>query len=211
MRYIACLHCDLLVKSLPLSLGEHANCPRCHQVLYHDNKDLFNSLALLFTALLLYFPAILLPFLNMQSAGQEQEISLFSSLSEIAAGSSIYLAITVFILVLFLPLVKFLGVLLIVLPLSRQRKPLLSVSFIRHILQLASWSMVEVYLIGVIVTLVKLTGIADVHFLNGFYAFSLLIIVDALISLTLPKKRIWQNISTLSHGQYYGEDIKHEK
>ncbi len=205
MLYIACLHCDLLVKSQPLSVGEHATCPRCHQVLYHDNKDLFNSLALLITALIFYFPAILLPFLNMQNAGQEQEISLFSSLFEIASGNSIYLAITVFVLVLFLPLVKFLGLFFIIIPLSVGRLPLFGVTPIRYILHLGAWSMVEVYLIGVIVTLVKLTGVADVFFLNGFYAFIFLIIVDAMISFTLPQKRIWQNISHLKHQSYHKE------
>lgn len=211
MRYIACLHCDLLVKSKPLSLGQQANCPRCHHVLYHDKKALSASLALLLTALILYLPAILLPFLNMQSAGQEQEISLLSSIAEIAAGSNIYLAITVFVLVMLLPLIKFFGGLLIVLPILLHKRPVLSVSFIRYILQLASWSMVEVYLIGVIVTLVKLTGIADIYFLSGFYAFALLIIVDALISVTLPKKRIWQNLSTLQSSEHYGSKLLNER
>ncbi|PID66383.1 MAG: hypothetical protein CR975_03215 [Gammaproteobacteria bacterium] len=211
MSYIACLHCDLLIKTRSLSLGEHADCPRCHQVLYHDKRNLSSSLALLIAALIIYFPAILLPFLNMQASGQEQEISLFSSLAEIAAGSSLYLAITVFVLVLFLPLLKFLGLLLIIIPLSRQRRPLLGVTVIRYILNLASWSMVEVYLIGVIVTLVKLTGIADIYFLNGFYAFALLIIVDALISLTLPKKRIWQGVSILNQQPYGKEQVRNER
>ncbi len=205
MSYIACLHCDLLVKSQPLSVGEHADCPRCHQVLYHDKRNLDSSLALLIAALMIYFPAILLPFLNMQNAGQEQEISLFSSFFEIASGSSIYLAILVFILVLLLPLVKFVGLLLIIIPLSVGRLPLFGVTPTRYIMQLGSWSMVEVYLIGVIVTLVKLTGIADVYFLNGFYAFIILIIIDAMISFTLPKKRIWQNISHLKHQTYHKE------
>ncbi len=193
-KYIACLYCDLLIESRELDKGQRALCPRCQQVLYYDKKNITTSLALLVTALIIYLPAILLPFLSMQAGGQTHKISLLGSLSEITDGSSFYLAITVFVLVMFLPLVKFLGMLLILLSLLSKRLHLLNVSIIRRILQLASWSMVEVYLIGVVVTLVKLSSIADIGFLSGFYVFLFLMIIDALISLTLPRKRIWQSI-----------------
>lgn len=204
MKKIACLYCDLLVETKSINKGQAAICPRCKELLYHDKKSLSLSLSLLLTALILYLPSILLPFLQMQTTGQVQEISLWSSLFEIASGSSFLLAATVFILVLLLPLVKFLGLLLIILPLSTGRLPLVGIRATRLILSIARWSMAEVYLIGAIVSIVKLEAIADIGFLGGFYVFALLIIVDAMISFTLPTKRIWQNISELRYGEYYG-------
>lgn len=199
--YVACLHCDLLIHGQSLSHGQRAVCPRCQQVLYYEQRNITTSLALLVTALVLYLPAVLLPFLSMQAAGQVHQVSLWGSLAEITQGSSIYLAITVFMLVMFLPLVKFVGVLFILLSLKAERLPVLNVTIVRYILKLASWSMVEVYLIGVIVTLVKLSSIADIAFLSGFYVFLFLMLIDALISLTLPRKRIWQNIGLASSGE----------
>lgn len=200
MRQIACTHCDLLVDTIDIESGHTATCPRCHQVLYHDDRSLVNSLALLVTALIIFFPAVFLPFLSMETAGRTQQITLASSIGEIAHGETTILAITVFVLVITFPLVKFFGLLLVVFPLSRGRLPILSVDWIRIILQLSPWSMVEVYLVGVIVTLVKLTSMATVSFAMGFYAFALLIVVNALINMALPRKRIWQMIDGYKHG-----------
>ncbi len=194
MSKVACLHCDLLIDTIALSSGESAYCPRCQQVLYHDEKSLSLSVALLLTALIIYFPATLLPFLGMETAGQYHEITLFSSILEIAHGRTAFLALTVFMLVLSFPLIKFIGLLSILLPLLYGRLPFFGLGMTRFILRLMPWSMVEVYLIGVLVTLVKLSSMATISFLGGFYAFTLLIVINAAIGVILPKKRIWQTI-----------------
>ncbi|MGY0399483.1 MAG: paraquat-inducible protein A [Ostreibacterium sp.] len=201
-RHMACSHCDLLLETVKLSAGERSVCPRCNHILYYDSKAFGVSLAFILTALILYFPSILLPFLSMQTVGQIQDITLLSSVVEIATGEMILLATTVFLLVILLPLIKFVGLLLIIIPLSLQKSPPLNKRMIHWILQLGSWSMVEVYLIGVIVALVKLTGMANIDFMNGFYIFVLLMIVDTIVSLTLPKQYIWQHIRVLTYSQY---------
>lgn len=197
MAKIACLHCDLLLHTVDVQQGECAICPRCHQTIYLDQQSLSTSLALLLTALLLYFPAMLLPFIGMETTGRTQQVSLLSSISEIAHGDMLLLAVTVFALVVLFPLLKIVGLLAIVLPLARNRLPFFNVTITRYLLSASPWSMIEVYLVGVLVTLVKLTGIASIEFSVGFYAFVLLIIVNTLISLNLPQMRIWQRIAYL--------------
>lgn len=194
MTKIACLHCDLLVDGIALENGESAYCPRCQQILYHDDRALSFSVALLLTALIIYFPATLLPFLGMEATGQYHEITLFGSVWEITGGGMELLAVTVFMLVLTFPLLKITGLLLVLYPLSRGRSPFLHLAAVRVILRLLPWSMVEVYLIGVLVTIVKLSSMATISFLTGFYAFVALIVVNAIIGVVLPKKRIWQTI-----------------
>lgn len=197
MAHIACLHCDLLVQTVDLQSGEHAVCPRCHQTLYLDQRSFNTSIALLLTALLIYFPAVLLPFLQMETAGQTRQVSLLTSVTTIAHSDMLLLSATVFALVLLFPLLKILGLLSIMLPLSRDKLPFFGVVPTRWLIGASPWSMVEVYLVGVLVTLVKLTGIASVDFSGGFYAFILLIVINAVISVRLPHKRIWQSIAAL--------------
>lgn len=199
MATLACLHCDLLIKHIDIRRGERAVCPRCKQIIYLDQQTFNTSLALLLTALLVYFPAVLLPFLSMEVGGQSHQVSLLSSMIIIADGDTVLLAITVFMLVLVFPLIKFFGLLTIMLPLSRNRLPFFGVTATRFILQSAPWSMVEVYLVGVLVTLVKLTSIATVNFSVGFYTFVALILLNAAISAIFPNKRIWQSIAALKH------------
>lgn len=197
MKKTACPHCDLLVGVETVQSGEKAVCPRCHQLLCLDNQSLSTSLALLFTALLTYFPAILLPFLHMETAGREQQISLLSSVREIAVGNTAVLALVVFFLVLTFPLINLLGLISIMLPLSRGLPPFFGTGMTRFIMKIAPWNMMEVYLVGVLVTLVKLSSLADITFLEGFYAFIILILLNTFIAMFLPKKRIWQRIKEM--------------
>ncbi len=202
MAKLACLHCDLLLNSVDVQRGQRAVCPRCKQVIYLDQQSFNTSLALLITALLLYFPAILSPFLQMEVSGQSQQVSLLSSITTIAAGDTLLLAVTVFMLVLVFPLIKFLGLLSIMLPLASQRLPFFGIGMTRFILQSAPWSMVEVYLVGVLVTLVKLSAMASIDFSVGFYTFIALILINAAISMVLPRKRIWQHIAAIKQRQH---------
>lgn len=197
MSHIACRHCDLLIKTITLSTGESAVCPRCHQTIYLDQQAFHTSIALLITALLLYVPAMFLPFLSMETIGQTQQVSLFTSITVIAQGKMLLLALTVLALVMVFPLIRMLGLLLVMLPLSQQRLPWLSLSLTKFLLALSPWNMVEVYLVGVLVSLVKLAGMATVTFSNGFFAFVLLIIVNTLITINLPSIRIWQKIAEI--------------
>lgn len=198
MDKTACTHCDLLVNITTIEQGEKAICPRCHQLLYLDDKSFSSSLALLFTALLVYFPAVLLPFLNMKTSGKEQQISLLTSVTEIATGNTAFLALAIFLLVLTFPLINILGLLSIMVPLSKGKTPFFGIGMTRFIMKVAPWNMIEVYLVGVLVTLVKLSSLADIAFLQGFYAFVILIIINTLIALFLPRKRIWQRIMRLN-------------
>lgn len=204
MKPIACIHCDLLLNTTALKSGERAVCPRCQQMLYLDDKSLVSSIALLITALIIYIPAITLPFLSIETGGQQHAMSLVSSISTIAHGKAILLAAVVLFLVLLLPLLKLLGLLAICLPLSQGKVPSLTRIATRHLLHLTPWSMLEVYLIAVLISLVKLTSYATISFLSGFYIFVLLIILDAVISMRLPKQRLWQRIHAIISNQSHG-------
>lgn len=204
MTKLACLHCDLLVSHTNIQRGQSAVCPRCREVIYLDQQAFNTSLSLLLTALLFYFPAILLPFVQMEIGGRTHEISLLSSISTIAKGNSILLAGTVLMLVLVFPLIKFWGLLSIMLPISHGRLPFFGVGMTRFILRSAPWSMTDVYLIGVMVTMVKIAGMATVTFSLGFFCFVALIIINAALSVKLPRKRIWQSIALIkmAHNQH---------
>lgn len=198
---IACIHCDLLINSVAVNNKEQAICPRCNHTLYSSPPCIHSNIAWVITGLLFYFPTILLPFLQLETSGQTQTISLLSSVFVIGHNEMILLAITVALLVIIFPLIKLLGLLSILIPLSKGQPPLLRINFTRWIINSAPWNMIEVYLVGVLVTLVKLTAIADVSFSVGFYTFVLFIIVNGIISFGLPKIRIWQTISEITQSQ----------
>ncbi|MPV85223.1 paraquat-inducible protein A [Ostreibacterium oceani] len=191
---VVCLHCDLIAQGISLNPGEKACCPRCKQTLYHTSTPLNKSIALLIAAIVLFFPAITLPFLSLTLSGQQQQISLLGSTLAMLNSQNIALALTVGLLIVGLPLLRFVGLLFTILPLAYHRPPYFSVGLIRWIIRLSALGMIEVYLVATLVTLVKLATFANIQLAEGFYLFSVLVVINALISLALPEKRIWQHI-----------------
>ncbi len=188
---IACLHCDLLLRKKSLKSNQRAVCPRCGGLIYYSKNNIYTSLALSLAGIIIYIPTIVLPFLRLQVGNTLHEVNLLGSLVELTNGTGLYLALTVLVLVILLPMIKICGIFYIVISIISHRIPSMNINFTRYILQLASWGMIEVYLIGVIVTLIKLSSIAEITFLSGFYMFLFLMLIDSAISITLPRKRIW--------------------
>ncbi len=191
-KQIACPNCDLLFNKVDLGVNQVAKCNRCSEILYYETRDFRKSIALLFASLIIYFPAMLLPFLIMRISGMQHEISILGSVFNIKDKGISILGLSVFIMVILIPFLRIFFLLLITLPIQLKKKPLLTKKTIRIIARMSPWGMVEVYLIGVIVTLVKLVSLADIKISYGFYAFILLVILNALISANIPTKRIWQ-------------------
>lgn len=194
MAKIACLFCDLLLEQTTLNAHQKALCPRCQETLYQHGASLSSCLALLISLLLLYFPTILLPFLSMSRLGLSTTISLLDSVISVAHGGMLLLALTVALLVLLIPLLKYIGLVMIISALLKKRRPLGGGRLFRWVLSLSRWSMIEVYLIGVIVALIKLASLAHIDFAVGFYCFILLMLLDTLVTMLLPEHAMWQRI-----------------
>lgn len=195
MEKVACSHCDGLFNKSPLNQDEVAKCPRCETTLYYQNLSFSNAIALIIVSFLLYPVAMLFPFVELGIAGQKTIISVFEGIMVIAEqGSTIYLAIIVAMLVMVFPLLRLFGLLLILMPIQFDKQQILPRPWIRFILSIGTWSMIEVYLIGCIVTMVKLFSLGHMALDIGFYIFFLLVIFNALIIFITPRQRIWQAI-----------------
>ncbi|PID62846.1 MAG: hypothetical protein CR974_02755 [Gammaproteobacteria bacterium] len=215
MAQIACLHCDLLLDAVAIDRGNRAVCPRCHQTLYLAKRAFDTALALLVTALFLYFPAILLPFISLEVTGSEVQVSLLTSIITIAENEMWFLALTVFALVVLLPLVKFISLLFIMIALSREHLPfggsVRGLTTMRHLLSVAPWNMTEVYLVGVLITIIKLTGVAYIDLSAGFAAFVLLILTNTLFSIKFPHHRIWRHVALIKANQAKSSQLAPER
>ncbi len=157
-------------------------------IMLHFHHQLLCYLQLFF----LYFPSILLPFLDMTISSREQKISLLQSIEIVYQEESYFLALAIFLLILFAPIVRIAGMLLIILPKHFNKKPIFNKKMIRFIAKISPWNMVEVYLFAVVVTLIKISSLAIIHTSQGFFAFVFFIIINTFISYLLPSKRIWQ-------------------
>lgn len=172
---IACHECDMLHHKAELQTGESAHCSRCHAVLYRYRPHaLEQAFALLCAALVLFWIANSFPFLAMQAQGQVREISLFSTVAALYQNRMFGLAVLVFIVLLFIPLLRILGLLYVLLSVKLARR---IPAWVWRIVELLTpWSMMEIYLLGALVALVKLADMGTIIVGIAFWAFMALVI-----------------------------------
>lgn len=193
---IACHECDLIHTIVSLGHGETAKCTRCGAVLYRQKRDsLDRSLNFTVTGLILFALSNAFPFMMIEIEGRRQSNTLISGAVEFWQSGFEGLAVLVFLMSILLPLLTLLGMLYILLPIKLGRRPWRLTSIFRYIETLRPWAMMEVYILGVLVALVKLADFATVIPGLSLYTFAALIIVTAAASAAFDPRIVWEKLS----------------
>ncbi|MEI6414099.1 MAG: paraquat-inducible protein A, partial [Pseudomonadota bacterium] len=174
----ACHACDWLQRLPPLRECQLARCVRCHSALRVRKPDsLHRTLALTLTGLILFGLSNSFPWLVLQVGGQIQEVNLIAGVRALAHQGDSLLAGLVFVTCWLIPLVELSGFLYILGPLAWGRVPWGAGWVFRGIRALRPWNMQEIFLLGVLVAIVKLTRTSQLIPGISLYAFASLIFV----------------------------------
>jgi paraquat-inducible protein A len=193
--YIACLQCDMLHRRGPLPPQGVAKCRRCGAVLYRDTgNSLDRTLALALTGLILVAIANLNPFLALRMEGQVQETILISGIIELFRQGMPALGLLVLATGIVLPLVELGALTYVLLPLKFNRRPWGMAPVFRFISALKPWGMTEVFLLGILISIVKLNERADIAPGMALYAFVGLVFVIAATAASLNPDLVWQRM-----------------
>ncbi len=195
-RLIACHDCDLL-QTLPEGGVRRGKlyCVRCGALLHRYRRDSIDrSLALALTGLVLFVVSNLLPFLELNAQGRIQDSSLLSSSLILLQEDNTFLGILVFATTFLFPLSSLLAILYLLLPLKLGRRPHFSIHVFRYLQSTEPWGMLEIFMLATLVAVVKLGDIATVIPGPAIYAFSLLILVLAALSVSLDPDLIWRRL-----------------
>lgn len=189
---IACHDCDLLHHYQPLSAKKTAKCRRCGAILYaHKPNSLERTLALVCAAAVLFLLANTFPFLAMNMEGQIVHTTLLSGVLELYEQDMRLLALLVFITSILMPGLEIVGLLYILLPLQlRWGAPFASFVF-RMLRKVKPWSMMEVFMLGLLVSVVKLNTMSEIISGVALWSFALLIFLLAWSTSTLDEKEVW--------------------
>ena len=190
---IACHECDLLHRLGPIPQGTIARCTRCGSVLLRRRaKSLERTLALNITGLILFSLANAFPFLAMTLEGQYRQIVLLTGIRELYRQGMPEIALLVLLTTFVSPLLHLSGLLYVLLPLKLGTLTPAIWRVFRWVRNLQPWSMLEVFMLGILVALVKLADIADVVPGISLYCFLALIYVLAAITATLDPNSVWE-------------------
>ncbi|MFT5125686.1 MAG: paraquat-inducible protein A [Kiritimatiellia bacterium] len=195
MKLIACPHCDLLCEMRGLEPGDAALCERCGSLLYqHKVRSTSRALGWAMAGLLLFIPANVYPILKLRALGLEQDATLFKGVLALMDNRLYAVAILTFLVSMLIPFMKLL-LLTAVLWWSKRPSPRLARWF-RYYHHIDSWGMLEIYLLGVLIALIKLGDIAEVVIGLGLYSFVGLLVASLGAQLTLDEHEIWEQLET---------------
>ena len=199
---MACHGCDLLVDVGGLKDGESASCPRCGHFLTKYRADSYSRvLAYTIAGLILLVMANSYSFLSFSSSGLESVITLRQTPGAVWEYGMPEVAIMVAAFIIVIPAVVLVLLLALCLPLERGiYRPWLA-PIAKAIFMSQNWAMVEVFIIGVIVSLVKIAAMATVVLGISFWAYAGFSICFTLAVATLDRYQCWERIEELGAAQ----------
>lgn len=193
---VACHECDLLMRKPRLAHGEKAECLRCGYELYaHRHNVVERSLALVIAALLLYVPANFLPIMELNLLGQSSQDTVWSGVVGLFDTGMQGIAAVVFLCSMGIPLLKLLCQLVVLLSIRLDFGRSYGLLLYRIYHHLRDWGMLEVYLMGVLVAIVKLADMAAITVGLGLVCFISLLLVQVWLEVVMSPHQIWQALS----------------
>ena len=199
---ITCHDCGLLQKISHLPEDGAVTCSRCDATLrklerIKPAENIEHLLALVITALVIFIIANSFPVIDLQIAGHDMETSLYGVVYYLFTHHIYFLGGLVFLTALGGPLVQLTGLLYILLPLNFNVIPPLAPQVYRIVRVISAWSMLEVLMLGLIVSLVKLSAMGTLIPSIALWAFLVLIFFIAAILSNINSEIIWDKISSV--------------
>ncbi len=194
-RYSACHFCDTLHDAHPVEEGIAARCTRCGGLLYQNRPaSLARASAFSLAALLLMVLVHTFPFLTMDAATMRRHLTLVGAANALIREDAPILGISIIIFTVITPLMLAGGMIYVCLPLMLGRLSPGAFMVAKWMYRSEPWNMVEVFLLGVLVSLLKIAKVAEVHFDIGFWAFGGVMLCMAAAVAGIDREELWDRL-----------------
>lgn len=192
---IACPQCDALYRAAPPRPGERAVCHRCHTILIAPRRGAgLKIIALAIGSLVLVFGALSLPFIGIHRLGLANDATILDAALAFS-GPLLVLSLAVFALIVFLPLLRLLLTLYVLIPVVFDRQPWPGAKrAFRWSEAMRPWSMAEIFVIGCAVALVKLADLARVELGPAFWMFVVLVVLIVVQDTFMCRWSVWKSL-----------------
>ena len=189
---IACHECDMLQREVPLPRGGVARCGRCGGELYRSRPHSLDlTLAFTMAAIVLFALANTFPIVGLNIQGQVIETSLFHAVRVLYDGGMKELSALVFATTMLLPALELFTMVYLLLPLRLGHAPPGFALVFRTHQAVRPWGMVEVFMLGVLVSIVKLAHMAPLVIGIALWSFGALMLLLAAATATFDQRELW--------------------
>jgi len=194
------IHCHLCGqlnrtrKAKELSLLE---CSHCDATLHvRKPNSISRTWALVITAFLLYIPANVLPVMTVISMGHGEPDTILSGIHALMESGMWPLAILIFFASITVPMLKLLGLifLLVSIRLKSKWRPKERTKLYRIIEAVGRWSMVDIFMVSILIALVKLGSLATIEPGAGATFFAGVVVITMFAAMSFDPRLIWDAI-----------------
>ena len=195
---ISCDSCHLLCRNISTQSGAALTCPRCAAAL-HQRKphSIGRSWALLLAAYLLYVPANVLPIMNSASLGYERSDTILSGVNYLIVSGMWPIALVVFFASILVPLLKLVVLTYLLVSVQRRSRwrPKDRARLYRVTEGIGRWSMVDIYVVTILVALVQLGSVAKVEAAPGALFFAAVVVLTMFAARAFDPRLIWDALA----------------
>ncbi|MCF6206205.1 MAG: paraquat-inducible protein A [Sulfurovum sp.] len=189
-----CHVCHELVKLPSEPEDRYALCPRCGEEV-HLRKPLSiqHTWALVIASIIFYIPANLLPMMHVHTFAGTQSDTILSGVLYFLETGSYMIAAVIFIASIVVPITKLL-ILVYLLISVRKNKPTNRLKRKKlYVLTeiIGKWSMVDVYVVAIMIALVHFGNLSQIEAGEGANYFLLVVIVTMVAAMTFDPRLIW--------------------
>jgi paraquat-inducible protein A len=197
-RSLGLLFCQQCRATVRTANTAHSRCPRCHAPL-HERKphSLLLTALLLIGAAVLYVPANVLPVMDTHTFVDDEYDTIMSGVLVLLESGSWPIAVLVFVASIVVPLLKILalGVLLYTAWRGSPLGPAQRSGLFRMVEFIGRWSMLDVYAISLLATLVQVQSFASIIVGWGAWAFGAVVVLTMLAARTFDERLLWDSPS----------------
>jgi paraquat-inducible protein A len=194
---ISCEECGLVVEVPEIGEGKKAQCPRCnHPLIRVIHQPIQRPIAYALAALIMLLLSISFTFMSFSVEGLSQETSLLHAAKMLDEFQNSALAILLLLTVVVLPAI-YLSIVFYLYSLCAKPKNF-STKQLHHIrilckllFRVEPWLMVDVFLIGVLVSLIKIAALADIGLGSSFWAFCLYTLLLVKCVSLIDRSWLW--------------------
>lgn len=154
-------------------------------------------LAITISGLLVFTPAVFMPLMTLEAIGMTQSGSIFDAFLSFYHQKYYFAAVMLFLTSIFFPLFK----LSLLFSVALQLKLRLYTSSLPYLLRTAhhldEWSMPEIYLIAIFITIIKISSLANIQYNTGFFCFLFLTLTIIASTSALDTRTFWREIEAI--------------
>ena len=192
---VECGDCGLRQRRPELAPGQSAYCAACGAKLIQDKpRGVEWALALTLTALVLLAVANFTDFMTFEFRGRSQGNRIITGVLELSRLGYAPLAALILFTSVVAPLLHLSGMFCVLASVQFGRSPSWLGPLFRRLEFLRPWAMLEVYLLGIFVAVVKLGQLASIELATAFWAYIALIVVATAAADVLDRRSVWDNV-----------------